>query len=190
MQDFNAVAQHYRTITGKDILEHTKAHVSANAYRQILNLIGYSKGAFTPKESQTTAVTQKAGLLVAATADTYLRKTPVIPTCSRFIPDKLCYLENVITPVKKGDYLGVSTAANVTHQNEFTDKKSGVIFIEVQVTDSKDINKSYLAYIAASRVKIYPPNAYNKSWHWLRIDKSNYDFATAPMNGLGSTNLL
>lgn len=182
VKDFKEVSKHYRILSGKDILEHVKSNVSATAYKQILNLIGYSSGAFKPEKKQTVAVQKKAGLFIVAKGDTYLRKTPVIPVCSRFVPDSLCYRENVITPIKAGEFIGVSSANNASKQDEFTDKKSGVIFIEVKVMDTK--GKGYNAYIAASRINTFA--VFDKKWKWRKFSPAQYQRAKAPLNGFNN----
>lgn len=180
--DFKEVARYYRLLSGKDILEDVKANVGATAYRQILNLLGYSSGTFKPQSQQAQAVKTKAGLFLVAKADTYLRKTPLIPVCSRFVPDELCYRENVITPIKSGEYIGISTTGNLSKQNDLIDKKSGVVFIEVLVTDTK--GRTYNAYVAASRISTY--SKYNKGWKWRKFTPLQYQNAKAPLNGFNS----
>ncbi len=186
--DFGAVAKAYRADTGKDIIEHVRANVGDTAFRQITNLVGYSGGTKAPQKQQTKDVVAKSGLFITVKGDGYIRKSPIIPTCSRFVPDALCYRENVISEVKGGEYIGRSTANNLTKQAEFTDKKSGVIFIEVEVTDKSNTNKKYKGYIAASNANTH--NKYDTHWTWRKIDANRYNMATAPLSGLGSINTL
>ncbi len=153
LNDFKKLNAAYKKVSlGNDLLADMQKNLKADAYQEVLRIIGYSSGAVTPTSKQGDTVIKNPSVkkIAITKVDARLRKSPKALSAIR-----IGIKTNIITTVKAGQSFFVNTPDLIKRNGKlYFDTENNVFFIPVIVPDSSDSKKHYAAYIALSTVDV------------------------------------